>query len=141
MVKPYTACGMLQVCSEFLGQELPYFPASGSSMFWDQGPFDWDAIVQHCRATWGVEPSKTWMVEQHGGLNWRWVVAARGCVLEVGCCNMRDCCDEGSRDTAAHCMVQHTSCSKFQVDSPCMVATWRVHCADCLAPLAVLYAC
>lgn len=60
-----------QVCTEFLGQEQPYFPASASSMFWDQGPFNWESIVQHCRATWGVEPSQTWMVEQHGGLDWR----------------------------------------------------------------------
>lgn len=60
-----------QVCTEFLGQEQPYFPASASSMFWDQGPFNWDDIVQHCRATWGVEPSQTWIVEQHGGLDWR----------------------------------------------------------------------
>lgn len=62
---------MSQVCTEFLGQELPYFPAAASSMFWDQGPFNWDAIVEHCKAAWGVEPSWDAMTVEHGGLDWR----------------------------------------------------------------------
>jgi hypothetical protein len=63
-------CVACQVCTQFMGQEQPYFPASSSSMFWDQGAFDWGAIVQHCKSTWGVEPSWDWMAEQHGGLDW-----------------------------------------------------------------------
>jgi hypothetical protein len=70
LLLPVAVC--MQVCTEFMGQEQPYFPASASSMFWDQGPFDWEAILQHCRAAWGVQPSKTWMVQQHGGLDWRY---------------------------------------------------------------------
>eukprot|EP00878_Enallax_costatus_P000962 GHUV01001094.1.p1 GENE.GHUV01001094.1~~GHUV01001094.1.p1 ORF type:complete len:556 (+),score=121.02 GHUV01001094.1:559-2226(+) len=60
-----------QVCTEFLGQELPYFPAADSSMFWDQGPFDWEGLVAHCKDSWGVAPEKHWSVAQHGGLDWR----------------------------------------------------------------------
>jgi len=60
-----------QVCTEFLGQELPYFPAGPQSMFWDQGPFNWDQIEQHCQQTWGVTPTKYWSVTEQGGLDWR----------------------------------------------------------------------
>eukprot|EP00878_Enallax_costatus_P041026 GHUV01047473.1.p1 GENE.GHUV01047473.1~~GHUV01047473.1.p1 ORF type:complete len:142 (-),score=15.52 GHUV01047473.1:227-652(-) len=66
-----------QVCTEFLGQELPYFPAADSSMFWDQGPFDWEGLVAHCKDSWGVAPEKHWSVAQHGGLDWRYVGAGR----------------------------------------------------------------
>lgn len=46
-LRPCTCAGALhyQVCTEFLG---PYFPAAASSMFWDQGPFDWEATVARC---------------------------------------------------------------------------------------------
>jgi lysosomal Pro-X carboxypeptidase len=60
-----------QVCTEFLGQELPYFPARPDSMFWDQGPFDWQALVDHCREAWGVTPTKYHSMVQHGGTDWR----------------------------------------------------------------------
>jgi hypothetical protein len=78
-------CCCAQVCTEFLGQEQPYFPASSSSMFWDQGPFDWEAILQHCRAAWGVQPSKTWMVQQHGGLDWRCGACGTYCSQDCSC--------------------------------------------------------
>ncbi|KAF8072769.1 DPP7 [Scenedesmus sp. PABB004] len=62
-----------QVCTEFLGQELPYFPASRQSMFWDQGPFDWPRIEEHCREAWGVTPSPHASLVAHGGRDWRGV--------------------------------------------------------------------
>jgi hypothetical protein len=40
-------------------------------MFWDQGPFDWQGVVRHCREAWGVVPTKYHSVVQHGGLDWR----------------------------------------------------------------------
>ncbi|KAF6259247.1 serine carboxypeptidase S28-domain-containing protein [Scenedesmus sp. NREL 46B-D3] len=60
-----------QVCTEFLGQELPYFPAGPGSMFWDQGSFDWQGVVAHCRQAWGVTPAKYHSLVQHGGTDWR----------------------------------------------------------------------
>ncbi|WIA28862.1 hypothetical protein OEZ86_011388 [Tetradesmus obliquus] len=60
-----------QVCTEFLGQELPYFPAGPASMFWDQGPFDWQGVEEHCRQAWGVVPTKFHSLVQHGGTDWR----------------------------------------------------------------------
>lgn len=86
---PLSLC--MQVCTEFLGQELPYFPASSSSMFWDQGQFRWSNVVQHCRDAWGVEPSEHWSVIEYGGLDWRC-----GCLCVCGpgesCTRMLPCC-------------------------------------------------
>ncbi|GBG00380.1 lysosomal Pro-X carboxypeptidase [Raphidocelis subcapitata] len=63
-----------QVCTEFLGQELPYFPATGGAdMFWDQGPFDPAAISAHCREAWGVEPVLDDHVVADGGADYRGV--------------------------------------------------------------------
>jgi hypothetical protein len=61
-----------QWCTQMAAQELPYFPATGTSdMFWDQGPFDLESINAHCLATWGVTPAVDWAVTQYGGLDWR----------------------------------------------------------------------
>lgn len=78
-----------QVCTEFLGQELPYFPAGPSSMFWDQGPFDWEAVVQHCQSAWGVTPTKYWSAVEHGGTNWRWEQLAAGKVSAACTCSQQ----------------------------------------------------
>ncbi|GFR48295.1 hypothetical protein Agub_g10174 [Astrephomene gubernaculifera] len=62
-----------QWCTELMGQELPYYPATGvSDMFWNQGGFNWDALDEHCRQSWGVTPRADWSAFTYGGLNYRY---------------------------------------------------------------------
>ncbi|EFJ51337.1 hypothetical protein VOLCADRAFT_41600, partial [Volvox carteri f. nagariensis] len=61
-----------QWCTELMAQ-LPYYPTNGiSDMFWDQGPFDLEAINQHCEAMWGVRPRPFWSAITYGGLDYRY---------------------------------------------------------------------
>ncbi|KAI8476688.1 MAG: serine carboxypeptidase S28-domain-containing protein [Monoraphidium minutum] len=64
-----------QVCTEFMGQELPYFPANGvDDMFWAQGEgLDLGSIAAHCREAWGVEPVVDTHITMDGGLDYRGV--------------------------------------------------------------------
>lgn len=57
-----------QFCTEMMAQELPYFPATGTTdMFWDQGPFNLTEINRHCLEAWGAAPRPHWTVMQYGG--------------------------------------------------------------------------
>ncbi|GLC41303.1 hypothetical protein PLESTB_001077500 [Pleodorina starrii] len=61
-----------QWCTELMAQELPYYPTNGKrDMFWDQGPFDWDAINAHCEEAWGVTPRPDWGPITYGGYDYR----------------------------------------------------------------------
>jgi lysosomal Pro-X carboxypeptidase len=59
-----------------MGQEQPYYPATGiADMFWDQGPMNWAGIEAHCKQAWGVEwARRQWAVMQWGDLDWSRVI-------------------------------------------------------------------
>mmetsp|Transcript_19116 Transcript_19116/g.53498 ORF Transcript_19116/g.53498 Transcript_19116/m.53498 type:complete len:399 (-) Transcript_19116:306-1502(-) len=58
-----------QVCTEQMAQEQPYWPANGKTdMFWDQGPYNFTAVSEHCMKAWGLRPDRAWPTVQFGGL-------------------------------------------------------------------------
>ncbi|KAF5843628.1 serine carboxypeptidase S28-domain-containing protein [Dunaliella salina] len=52
-----------------MAQEQPYWPANGKTdMFWDQGPYNFTAVSDHCMKAWGLRPDRAWPTVQLGGL-------------------------------------------------------------------------